>query len=82
MRSAGISFFAVCLSLAYRMASDEKKRELVKSLVENFYWNGEKLMPGWKNEFKIVANRPRVSIGSPRGNRTPITRMRTVRPNR
>lgn len=52
-------------SLAYRMASDEKKHDLVKSLMENFSWNGDSPMPVWKKEFEIVANRPKNSIGSP-----------------
>lgn len=55
-------------SLAYRMASEEKKVLLVKSLVENFTWSGEKVIPVWKNQYKVIAERPRVEFGSATGN--------------
>jgi|GEM_PF-6593736 len=44
-------------SLAYRMASEEKKVSLVKSLVENFIWQDGKLTTGWKNQYKLIAER-------------------------
>ncbi len=54
----------------YRTSSDEKKREIVKSLVENFSWETKNDHKGlviiWKKEFQIVANRHQSSSGGPR----------------
>lgn len=62
--------------IAYRNASEEKKRELVKSLVANFSWatkNDHKtLVIIWKNEFQIVANRTQNSTGGAGEYRTPV----------
>jgi len=44
-------------SMVYRIASDEKKVLLVKSLVENFSWQEGELQIRWKNQYKIVAER-------------------------
>ncbi len=63
-------------SLAYRMASEEKKRFLVKSLVENFSWNEKKLTTNWQKQYKVVAERPRVEFGSATGNRTRILTLK------
>ena len=60
-------------SLVYRMASEEKKVHLVKSLVENFSWRDGKLTTCWKNQYKIIAERAEkdpkiinIFFGSPR----------------
>ncbi len=69
--------------IAYRNASDEKKREIVKSLVENFSWENQNdhktLVIIWKKEFEIVSKRPKSSSGGPWENRTPTCRMQTGR---
>lgn len=59
-------------SLVYRMASEAKKVSLVKELVENFSWEGEKIIVNWKKQYKVVAERPQIELGSATGNRTPI----------
>lgn len=70
-------------AIAYRNASDEKKREIVKSLVENFSWENQNdhktLVIIWKKEFEIVSTRPKSSSGGPGENRTPTSRMQTGR---
>jgi hypothetical protein len=48
--------------LAYQNASPEGKRRLVKSMCENLIWNGEKVIPNWKNEFKLVAEAKNVEL--------------------
>ena len=45
-------------SRVYRVSKDDKKVSLIKSLVENFSWEGEKLVVNWKKEFEIIKNRP------------------------
>jgi site-specific DNA recombinase len=54
-------------SLAYGMASEDKKRNLIKSLVENLIWVPENdhktLTVVWKNDFQPIANRNKVSFG-------------------
>lgn len=66
-------------SLSYRNASNENKRRLVRSLVENFGWKqtGEtkSLTINWKKEFEIIADRNKNTtdygdalVGSPTGN--------------
>ncbi len=59
----------------YRKGTPEEKRQLIKSLVETTEWkteNGDKsIVFIWKDDFKAVANRQRVSFGGPGGNRTP-----------
>ncbi len=76
-------------SLPYRLGSDEKKVSLIKSLVENFSWEGDQLTVQWKNQYKVIAERNKnttetgdVIVGSATGNRTPIWRMKTACPNR
>ena len=66
-------------SQAYRIGSDEKKVALVKSLVENFSWQSGELKIGWKNQYKVMAERNKNTtengdafVGSATGNRTPI----------
>ncbi len=63
-------------SLAYRMASDEKKRLLIRSLVENLSWQSSEsdktIAVIWKNEFRVIADRVKVNFGSATENRTPI----------
>ncbi len=68
--------------IAYLKASDENRRQLVRSMLENIQWKNENLIIHWKKQFEIVSMRRESSIGSPTGNRTPITWMRTTRPNR
>ncbi len=67
-------------SLAYRMASEEKRRKLVKSLVENLSWKtveGVKTITVvWKNEFQPVADRNKLNSGGPSENRTRVSTMR------
>jgi site-specific DNA recombinase len=69
--------------IIYQNASDEKKREIVKSLVENFSWGNQNdrktLAIIWKKEFEIVSKRPKSSSGGPWENRTPTSRMQTER---
>jgi len=54
-------------SLAYKTASDDNRRRLVKSLVENFTWNDNKLMPDWKKECLPIQNRDKNLDGSATG---------------
>ncbi|MDP3993434.1 MAG: recombinase family protein [bacterium] len=53
--------------LAYVQASDENKRRLVKSMLENTQWDQENLQIHWKKQFKLVAERNKSSVGSPCG---------------
>ena len=73
---------------AYFLADDENKKRLVRSLMEKFEWRNENLSVCWRKELKVVAERNKnpiqgneVVVGSATGNRTPITRMKTWRPN-
>ena len=68
-------------SLVYRMASDEKKVLLVKSLVENFSWSEEKLITNWLKQYKVIAERPQMQGGSATENRTPIHSLKSCCPN-
>ena len=55
---------------AYQLADWENKRRLVKSMLENFFWNGNNLLINRKKEFELVKNRHDDSSGGPRRNRT------------
>lgn len=55
-------------TLTYRMASEDKELEFIKSLVENFSWNEGKLIIHWKKEFDLVSKRPKGSFGRGAGN--------------
>ena len=62
---------------ACRLASDEKKVSLIKSLVENFSWEDDLLTIQWKNQYKVIADRTKnttqegdVLSGSPNGEAT------------
>lgn len=44
--------------LLYKMMDFEQKRRFLKSMVENFCWNGSNLTLVWKKPFDLVAERP------------------------
>ncbi len=52
----------------YNLAKPEQKRNFMKSMVENFYWNGSSLDLVWKKPFNLVAERPIFHNGSPKEN--------------
>ena len=43
----------------------EQKRKFLKSMVEDFYWDGGNLTLAWKKPFNMVAERPVFHNGSP-----------------
>ena len=55
---------------SYKLASPDKKRRLVKSMLENFRLTPEKLDVDWKIPFDTVANREKDSWGGSDGTRT------------
>jgi site-specific DNA recombinase len=59
-------------SLAYKTASEESRRRLVKSLCENFSWNEKKVITNWKKECLPISKRDKMLDGSATENRTPI----------
>ncbi len=42
----------------YNLAKPEQKRNFMKSMVENFFWDGSNLTLAWKKPFDLVAERP------------------------
>lgn len=56
--------------LAYKLASPEKRRQLVSSLLENFLLTPEKLLATWKIPFDTVANRAKSTSSGADGTRT------------
>lgn len=69
------------LCLAYKTASEEFRRRLVKSLVENFTWKEKLVIPNWKSECVPFANRDKMLSGSATENRTPIHSLKSCCPN-
>ena len=55
---------------SYKLASPDKKRRLVKSMLENFRLTPEKLDVDWKIPFDTIANRGKNTWGGPDGTRT------------
>ena len=55
---------------SYKLASPDKKRRLVKSMMENFCLTPEKLDVDWKIPFDTIANRGKNTWGGPDGTRT------------
>ena len=51
--------------LAYKNASDENKRRLVRSMVENFSWEQRNLTTTWKKPFDLVAKRMKTTNCGP-----------------
>ena len=66
----------------YNLAKPEQKRKFMKSMVENFIWDGSKLYLVWKKPFNLVAERPIFHNGSPTGSRTPLPNLKSLCPNR
>ena len=42
----------------YNLGNPEQKRKFMKSMVENFIWNGSNLDLVWKKPFNLIAERP------------------------
>ncbi len=66
----------------YNLAKPEQKRNFMKSMVENFIWDGSNLYLVWKKPFNLIAERPIFHNGSATGNRTPIPALKRLCPNR
>ena len=66
----------------YNLGNPEQKRKFMKSMVENFYWDGSNLTLAWKKPFDLVAERPIFHNGSATGSRTPLLCLRSTCPNR
>ena len=54
----------------------------MKSMVENFIWDGSNLTLAWKKPFDLVAERPIFHNGSATEYRTPIDGLKSRCPNR
>ena len=64
-------------SIAYQNADILNKQRLLKTMVENLSYDGEKLYITWLKPFDLIAKRVKVENCDPTGNRTPISRMKT-----
>jgi site-specific DNA recombinase len=53
--------------ITYKKLGPEQKRAFIKSMVENFFWDGKNLSLVWKKPFNLVAERPLPKNGSPDG---------------
>ena len=71
-RVASFLELATSAYLTYETASAERKRELVETVTSNREVEGKNAYVMLKSEFEELANRPKISSGSPTGNRTPI----------
>ncbi len=59
-------------TIAYKTASEESRRRLVKSLVENFSLSDKNVITNWKKECLPISKRDKMLGGSATENRTPI----------
>ena len=66
----------------YNLGNPEQKRKFMKSMVENFYWDGSNLTLVWKKPFNLIAERPIFHNCSATENRTPLPCLRSMCPNR
>ncbi len=66
----------------YNLGTPDQKRKFMKSMVENFIWDGSNLALVWKKPFNLVAERPIFHNGSATGSRTPLLCLRSTCPNR
>ncbi len=69
-------------SLLHQRASPEKKRELLKVLLSNLSVGGKNVEITLALPFRLIAERQKLTGGSPRENRTPICAVRGRRPSR
>ena len=67
--------------LCFKLGTPEEKREMVQITFSNCSVDGKSLSIKLKKPFQTVLERETVPTGSATGNRTPITRMKTWRPN-
>jgi site-specific DNA recombinase len=66
-------------SMLYEMASSEKKRELLKTLLSNLAVSGKNVSVTLALPFRLIAERENNTDGGPRENRTPASAMRMRR---
>ena len=69
------------ISLSKDIANEAENRDLLKSVTSNFQIDGKKLVVKWKIPFAAVASCTKSPYGDPTENRTPASRMKTLRPN-
>ncbi len=67
--------------LLYRSMNFEQRRSFIKSMVENFFWDGNNLSAVWKKPFNLIAERPVSDECSPTENRTPIPNLKSLCPD-
>lgn len=53
--------------LLYKSMNPDQKRNFIKSMVENFSWDGSNIGLVWKKPFNLIAERPILDDGDPDG---------------
>lgn len=66
----------------YQSMNFEQKRNFLKSMVENFTWDGRNLSLAWKKPFDLISERPIPDDGSATESRTPVRSLKSCCPNR